>query len=254
MLYFYRMSGSLHRILFLAILAIILSGHLKAQPLRSAIPDADSLKRYIQMQYGLDQELVSGFQYYVRFAQYKGDPFFPEDAFLDGSVSLRGLQYENVRLKYNSFSQGLILEYTDSRGGYNLLRLNNAHVDSFRLGMHHFQKLSLLGEEPFFYQVISSGYVRCYIHWKKNIQSINNSLPYTHVYTRPLGNYYLNYGGSIQAFTNEKIFISLFPESMQADIKKYFRRQHFSLKRASPTDIQNLLIYISQLEETQTEP
>lgn len=246
MLYFYRMSGSLHRILFLAILAIILSGHLKAQPFRSAVPDADSLKRYIQMQYGLDQELVSGFQYYVRFAQYKGDPFFPEDAFLDGSVSLRGLQYENVGMKYNSFSQSLILEYTDSRGGYNLLRLNNAHIDSFQLGTHHFQKLSLLGEEPLFYQVICSGQLRCYIHWKKNIQSINNNTQFTHVYTRPLGNYYLNYGDNIQAFTNEKIFISLFPESMQADIKKYFRHQHFSLKRAGPTDIQNLLIYISQ--------
>ena len=206
------------------------------------------------MKYGLDHELVSGFQYYVRFAQYKGDPFFPEDAFLDGSVSIRGSQYEDVRLKYDCFSQFLVMEYTDSRGGYNLLKLNNAHIDSFWLGTHYFQKLSLLGEEPLFYQVISSGQVRCYIHWRKNIQSINNSTPYTHVYTRPFGSYYLNYGGSIQAFRNKKIFISIFPESIRPDIEKYLRNQHFSLKRAGPTDFQNLLNFISQFNEIHFEP
>ncbi len=245
------MSDSLHRILLLAFFAIILSGYIKAQPLGSADPDADSLRRYIQNIYGLDQELVSGFQYYVRFVQYKGDPFFPEDVFFEGSVCLRGLQNDNVRLKYNIFSQDLILEYTDSREGYNLVRLNNTHIDSFRLGTYHFQKLSLFSEEAMFYQVLSSGQLKCFIHWEKDIQSINNSIQYTHVYTRSLGTYYLNYEDRNQAFTNRRSFISIFAGSMQTEIKKYFKRQHFSFRKAGPTDIQNLLIFISQLEETQ---
>ncbi|MEN8248978.1 MAG: hypothetical protein ABFS32_08600 [Bacteroidota bacterium] len=245
------MSGFLHRILLLASVALVMSGQMGAQPLRAADPDADSLSRYIQIKYGLDQELVSGFQYYVRFPQYKGDPFFPEDAFFEGTVSLRGLLYDNVRLKYNSFSQSLILEYTDLRDGYNLLRLNNSHIDSFRLGTHRFQKLSLFSEEPVFYQVFSSVQVTCYIHWKKDIQSINNSIQYTHVYTRPLGTYYLNYGDRIHDFTNRKSFMAIFTGSMQAEIKKYFKRQHFSFRKAGPADIQNLLIFISQLVESQ---
>lgn len=224
---------------------------MKAQPLRSADSDADSLSRYVQMKYGLDQELVSGFQYYVRFAQYKGDPFFPEDTFFEGSICLKGFQYENVRLKYNSFSQSLILEYIDSMDGYNLLRLNNSHIDSFRLGTHCFQKLFLFSEKPMFYQVFSSEHVKCYVHWKKNIQPINNNMQYTHVYTRPLGTYYLEYGDRIQSFANRNSFISLFSGSIQAEIKKYFKRQHFSFKKAGPADIQNLLIFISQLIETQ---
>jgi len=247
------MCGSLHRIVLLAFFALILSGHMKAQPLGTADSDADSLKRYVQMKYGLDQELVSGFQYYVRFVQYNGDPFFPEDAFFEGSVSIRGLQYEDVGLKYNCFSQSLILEYTDSRDGYNLVRLNNTHIDSFRLGTHHFQKISLFSEEAMFYQILSSGQLKCFIHWEKDIQSINNSIQYTHVYTRSLGTYYLNYGDRIQAFTNRKSFISIFEGSMQTEIKKYFKRQHFSFRKADLTDIQNLLDFISQLEETQVQ-
>jgi len=225
---------------------------MEAQPLRAADPDADSLSRYVQKKYGIDQELVSGFQYYVRFPQYKGNPFFPEDAFFEGSVSLRGSQYENVRLKYNCFSQSLILEYTDSRDGYNLLRLNNSHIESFRLETHGFQKLSFFNEEPKFYLVLSSEHVSCYIHWRKDIQAINNSIQHTHAYTSAQGTYYLNYKDRILSFTNRKSFLSLFPVSMQEEIKEYFKRKHFSFRKAGPADIENLLIFISQRIETQT--
>lgn len=246
------MSGSLHRILLLASVAVVFSGQMEAQPLGAADPDADSLSNYIQIKYGLHQELVSGFQYYVRFPQYKGDPFFPEDVFFDGSVSLRGFRYENIGLKYNCYSQSLILEYTDLLDGYNLLRLNNAHIDSFRLETFRFRKLSFFSEEPKFYQVLSSEHLTCYIHWRKDIQAISNSIQHTHVYTSPQGSYYLEYGGRISTFTNRKSFLSLFPVSLQADIKEYFKRKHFSFRKAGPTDIENLLIFISQLIEIQT--
>jgi hypothetical protein len=252
MLYLYGMSGFLHRILLLASAALLLSGQMEAQPLRAADPDADSLSRYVQMKYGIDQGLVSGYQYYVRFPQYKGDPFFPEDAFFKGSVNSGGFQYDHVHLKYNSFSQSLILEYTDTHDGYNLLRLNNSHIDSFRLETFRFQKLSFVSEEPRFYQVLSSEHLTCYIHWSKDIQAINNSIQHTHVYTGPQGTYYLEYEGRILTFTNRKSFLSLFPVSMQAEIREYIKRQHFSFRKAGPVDFENLLIFISQRIETQT--
>ena len=170
------MPVSLQRIKSIAFLAIILSGPLMAQPLRSEGPDKDSLSRYIQMKYGLDQELFNGYQYYKRFLKYKGDPFFPEDSFYEGSVTIGGVEYEPVSLKYNSYSQYLILEYTDFKDRYNQLRLNNIHIDSFRLGTHRFQKLSLLSNEPLCYQEISSGSVACYIHWAKDIHATSDDL------------------------------------------------------------------------------
>ena len=222
---------------------------MEAQPLRAADPDADSLSKYVQMKYGLDQGLVSGFQYYARFPQYKGDPFFPEDAFLEGSVSMKGLQYENLHLKYNCFTQGLILEYTDFQDGYNLLRLNNACIDSFRLGKHHFQKLSLGYEEPKFYQVLSSGQVTCYIHWEKGIQSIHNSVQYTYEYTKPQRSYYFNIGDRTHLYVNRKSFLDIFAEAIQAEIKKYIKHQHFSFRNASPEEIQGLLVFINKQTE-----
>jgi hypothetical protein len=246
------MAGFLHRIIFIASGAVILSGQTGAQPIEAADPDADSLSHYIQFKYGLDQELVSGFQYYVRYPNYKGDPFFPEDSFFEGSVSVTGLQYDGLRLKYNCFSKSLILEYADLLEGYNLLRLNNAHIDSFRLGTFRFHKLSLFNDEPDYYQVLSSEHLKCYIDWKKDIQAINNSLPYTHVYTGPQGTCYLFYEGRFSTFTSRKSFLSLFPVSMRAEIKGYFKRHRFSFRKAGPADIENLILFVSRLIEIQT--
>jgi hypothetical protein len=243
----------LHRVLFSLLLSFFLSGYLSAQTSRSADSGKDSLSAYIQMKYGLDQELFNGFQYYKLFVKYKGDPFYPEDSFYEGSVSKKGVEYENVRLKYNSYSHFLVLEYKDFEGRYNQIRLDNAQIDSFRLGAFSFQKLSLLGEEPLFYQVINSGPVTCYIHWAKDIHATSDDLQYSYEYTKPFGTNYVSYQGEIQTFTNRKSFLSSFPESMQAEIKKYFRLQRLSFREADPGDIQNLLIHISQLEETISE-
>ncbi len=243
----------LHRLLFFLLFSFFLSGYLNAQPSGSADSGKDSLSGYIQMKYGLDQELFNGFQYYKRFVKYKGDPFFPEDSFYGGSVSIKGVEYDNVQLKYNSYSQYLILEYTDYQGRYNQLRLNNAQIDSFQLGEYSFQKLSLLDEDALFYQVINSGSVSCYIHWAKDIHATSDDLQYTYEYTKPLSTNYVSYQGEIQTFSNRNSFLSIFPESMQAEIKKYFRQQRLSFREVDPGDIHNLLIHIIQLEETFSE-
>jgi hypothetical protein len=216
-------------------------------------PDVDSLLNYIQLKYGLDGKLISGFQYYTRYPNYKGDPFFPEDSFFEGSVSIRGLKYDGVRLKYNIFSQSLLLEYTDVQEGYNLLRFNNSQIDSFRLGTFSFQKLSLFSNEPTYYQILSSEHLKCYINWKKGILAINNSIQYTHVYTGLQGTYYLFYEGRILNFTNRKSFQALFPVSMQVEIRDYIKNHRFSFRKAGPKDIENLIVFVSKEIEKQAQ-
>ena len=247
------MPLSLHRTLLLLIIALCLSGNLSAQTSGSPDSGKDSLSAYIQKKYGLDQDMYNGFQYFKRYVNYKGDPFFPEDVFYDGSVTVRGVEYDHVRLKYNSYSQFLVLEYTDFNGRYNQLRLSSIHIDSFQLSAHRFQKLSLFGEEPLFYQVISAGTLTCYIHWAKNIHATSDDLQYTYEYTKALGNYYVSYGEEIQTFSNRKTFISIFPDPVQGEIKKFIRSQSVSFREADPDDMQKLIVYVSQLEETLSE-
>ena len=243
------MSGSILQILFSLFLVLILTGNGSAQPSSSAIPETDSLSRYIQMKYGLDQELFNGIQYYKRNVQYKGNPYFPEDVFYNGSATLRGVRYDNVLLKYDSYSQQLILKYTDFKDRINLLIINNIHLDSFCLGIYCFQKLSLSEDRVQFHQVLNSGPVSCYIYWRREIHSTIDDLTYTHEYSSHIGTYYIRYRGEIHPIASRKELLGVFPESLQPELKRYLRQEHFRFREAGPKEIQKLLNFISSLIE-----
>jgi hypothetical protein len=244
------MSGSPLQILLSLSFVLILTGNGIAQAPNSAVQEPDSLSRYIDMKYGLDQELFNGIQYYKTNVQYKGNPYFPEDVFYNGSVTLRGVKYDKVLLKYDSYSQQLILKYTDFKDRVNLLIINEIHVDSFCLGINCFQKLSLSDDGVLFYQVIEAGPVACYIYWRREIHSTQDDLQYSHEYTRPIGTYYIKYMDELYPIANRKEILGIFPESIQPEVKKYFRLAHFRFREAGPKEIQNLLNFISSLIET----
>jgi hypothetical protein len=244
------MSRPLLQILFSLGLLVLLTGFGSAQTSDTGIPETDSLSWYIQMKYGLDQELYNGLQYHKRNVQYKGDPYFPEDVFYKGSVTIKGVKYEPEWLKYDSYLQDLILEYTDFQGRYNQLILNNIQVESFCLGSFCFQNLSLADDPHRFYQVLESGHVSCYIHWRREIHATHDDLKYSHEYTRPIGTYFIRYGDQLYSFVNRKEILGIFPDSVQPEMKKYLRKQHFQLRETGPNEIQGLINFISSLLET----
>jgi len=233
------------RILLTFCFVFILTVNGRAQSSNSAIQDTDSLNWFIEMKYGLDQELINGFLYYNQHPQYKGDPYFPEDLFYRGSVSLSGASYDDVLLKYDSYSQHLILKYTDYYGRMNHLILNEIHIDSFCLEANCFKNLSLDDGETRFYQVIESGSVSCYIYWRRDIHTTSYDFTYTHEYGDLKGIYYIRYMGNFHPIANRKELLGIFPNSLQPDIKRYLRQVNFRLKEAGPEDFQNLLSFIS---------
>lgn len=248
------MSGSPLQKLFKSFLVLILTGQAIAQPVKTSSPDLDSLLGYTQMKNGLDQELINGIQYYNPYVQYKGDPFFPENVFYEGSLNYKGIQYDQLRLKYDCYAQELILEYKDFNGRYNHLLLDSMFIDSFGLEGHRFQKLSLFGDKPVYYQVVNSGPITCYVYWKANLTSVSYDFQYTHEFSEPAGKFFIAYKGQVKSLRNKKSYRSLFSESMQGEIKKYMRRQRFSFRVADPTDIQELLSFTSKLEARLSTP
>ena len=236
-------------ILFSTLIVLTLAGTGRAQLPNTRPSDNDSLSWYIEMKYGLNQELFNGLQYYKKYVQYKGDPFYPEDNFYNGSVTLKGITYDGVQLKYNCYSQQLILGYTDFKEQYNQLIINNIRIDSFRLGTYRFKNAALADHRVLIYQFMEAGPVTCYIHWKREIHTTHDDLRYSHEYTDPIGAFYIGYNGVIHPVDNRKTIIMIFPESIQPDIKRYFRREHLQLSKAGTGEIQDLLTFIGNLSE-----
>jgi len=242
------MSGLPLQLLASTFLAFSLTVQVTGQHYKSTDHEKDSLIGFIQEQYGLDQELYTGYQYFNLFKQYKGNQFFPEDSYIEGSLRYKGIQYDHIRLKYDCHSQYLVLEYTDFKGRVNRLILDSEYIESFWLGPFRFQKLLLKAENPMFYQVLSSGSITCYVHWKKYLISTSNDLQYAQEFTEPFGDFFISYNGQIKSVSNRDSYISLFPEFLHREIKKYFRQHRFTFRTAGLVDIQKLLLHTSQLE------
>lgn len=246
------MLHSDHTILFISII-FILSGQVNAQN-HAAGTGPGSLSEYIEKKHGLDQELINGIQFYQRNVQFRGDPCFPEDKLYPGSVTVKGTVYDNVYLKYNCYFQNIILKYTNLDGNDNLLILNNDHIDSFRLGTLCFTKKSFTAGDPLFYQVFRCGPVMLYVHWEKSSRKLNDyNRNYTNEYTKLIRRYFVTYEGQIRPVTGKKAFISILPDTLKRETKKYFKNQRLSLRSAGPSDIQQLADFLSSCYPEVTE-
>lgn len=233
------------KILLSSLLLVILSGQVRSQAIATTEPKLDSLLQYVHQKYGLDQDLYSGTQYFQRYTMYKGHPYFPENSFYDGSISLHGETYDGVRLKYDIYSQQVVLEYTDFENRYNQLIIDSTRIDSFCLNGYSFKKITMPDGIPLLYQVFESDPVAAYVHWNKTAITYSSDLQYTHRFSKTAGTFNFRYGGQIRTVNNRKSLISVFPDYLSRPLRKYFRKEKLSFREAEPEDLQHLIQFIA---------
>ncbi len=195
----------------------------------------------VDQTYGADQLLINGEQYYNRHRQVQGHPYFRDDQFEKGTVTIRGKVYEEVELKYNLLSQLIEIEYTTFSGAVNRLIAVDKHLDAFSLGEYVFKKMEINGIPARFYQLISNDRITCYVYWEKELTAAGELDAYSNKFTRQKPSYWLDMNGQRAVFTRVKSFAALFPEERQKEIKKLVRRQGVSLKNATPDEIRDIL-------------
>ena len=233
------------RLCILILLHLLLEIQISSQIPYSSVQQSDSLLRYIHEQYGLNQELINGVQFYQRYSYCEGDPYFPSNIFYNGILHLRGGESHQVQMKYDIFAQQLVVEYTDYSNRYNQVIIDSIRVDSFQLGKYLFKKVNLSGMKPMFYQVYSSGQVSCFAHWSKRMTTTSFKGQFTHKFSDPDGYFLLMYLGQIQPFHNRKTLLSILPEAIQPELKNYFRKEKIKISGASTDEIENLIQIIN---------
>ncbi|MCK5134490.1 MAG: hypothetical protein KAR19_01785 [Bacteroidales bacterium] len=201
----------------------------------------------MEQAYGLDQDLVNGVQYHNRYMSCQGHPYFMEDRFASGSVSVRGRIYKDVRLRYDLYSQHVEIEYENFSGGSNVLITITDNVDAFSRGAFEFLKLNL-GQEPTrFYQVIRTNVFTCYVYREKELIPLTNNMLFIEQFIKASLTYQMEMDGRLYEFNNMKSFAALFPEDQQKMIKRYLRRKHFTFRKATPGAIVRNMSAVSNL-------
>lgn len=78
---------------------------------------SDSENSFVQIraiaesEYGVDQQLVNGVYFEDVYRGANGHPYFPEDRFHEGSLVYKSKYYKGVSIKYDIYSQQLLLSY-----------------------------------------------------------------------------------------------------------------------------------------------
>ncbi|MCK5137239.1 MAG: hypothetical protein KAR19_15755 [Bacteroidales bacterium] len=211
---------------------------------------ADPMKEYAKLvvqTYGQDQELVNGMQYYNRHSLSIGNPYLLEGRVRQGSVTIRGESYQDVWLRYDIHSQQVEVEYQTINGADNQVILVSDRLDKFTIGELFFRKMTIdKGREQIF-QVIDAGRLVFYISWEKRLVPVSGNSRFIEEFTSAKRSYQLEMDGAVHFFKNKKRFIKLFPEIIQKDVKKLFRKYNIHFRTASPAQLERFMQAVSGL-------
>ena len=201
----------------------------------------DSLDSYILKQFGPNQVLLNGYQYYEEYRRYKGNPYLAREDFFTGSVSRSGQNFEGLQLKYDCFAQLIVVEFSQTGTDLNRVMINNTDTDSFRVGDMHFIKTSLNGESEIYYQVIEADPLTCYVHWEKELIPLSNDLRYPYEFSRSKALVFVRLEHELQQVQGRKAFSAMFPGELSTPLRKYYRRNQFRFSNAGPEALTQLI-------------
>ena len=193
--------------------------------------------------YGHDPLLYNG-RFYTYFipSSTTGTPYFNGPDFVNGSVTLRGITYTDLPLKYDVINQQLILQYQRKDGGVKKIIISEAWLEAFNLGNEHFELFTREDSIKQIYQVIGNGSFRILYDWSIYL-NLDTKQGGSHNYAfSPLAKKeFLLSENTIMPFKNNKSFVSLFNPSMQSMLKKYLQHQHINVKKASDEEMTELV-------------
>ncbi|NMC36865.1 MAG: hypothetical protein GYA41_00895 [Bacteroidales bacterium] len=160
-----------------------------------------------------------------------GNQFLHDTNFEEGSVTIRGVRYNDLLLNYDVYNQQLILKYNTREDAVNFIVLSDAWLECFTFGGLQFENITLSDSIKQFFQVIGSGPYRILYSWAKKLSLDNFIGAKNHVFSEPHKQMFLLSHNRISKFWNNKSYSFLFHER-RPDVMKFLRGEKINVKKA----------------------
>lgn len=198
--------------------------------------------------YGLDPLLYNGRSYtYFLPSGTEGNQFFTDSNFESGSLTIRGVTFDELALNYDIFNQQLLLQYKNRLAATRVIIISDAWLESFKLKGLDFEIISLQDTLKNICQVLGAGPNRLLYFWKKELKLDNVTGSKNYIFTSAKKEMYLNIDSRILRFRNNRIFCSLFSLSDRASIKEYLHKNKINVKKATDQTMTKLISYCNSL-------
>ncbi|MCD4710070.1 MAG: hypothetical protein K8R52_04435, partial [Bacteroidales bacterium] len=171
--------------------------------------------------------------------------------FRTGSVCINDQWYEQVKLRYNLYSQKLELEYFTPEGHRNQIMTVPEYITAFFLEGYAFRRMQIGEELPAYFQVVSSGSTTCYIRWGKDLLGSESSGTRFGPIVRE---YWMQQGEQWMNFHDQRSYVRAFPREQKRAFKKLLKKQDFYFWRATTGEMVEMLLATFRLLEEGGEP
>jgi hypothetical protein len=205
----------------------------------------EDLHQYTEQIYSTDDLLVNGQIYIPARPRAKGSPYFGEKPFVEGSVQIKGRQYEGVLLMYNLVDQRLVLRTALQSGQYVTILLNSNLVDEFTINGQRFINIENYADAPgeagFFAFVYEGGFVFL-IAYKKEFRAVYDSQTPNGSYTKMKTGYFILEDGKLEDVTKKKALLKYFLP-VKKEVNAYMRKHKIHYKKSSVAALHQLMKY-----------
>jgi len=198
--------------------------------------------------YGSDPLLYNG-RHYTFFlpSSTGGNQYFSGRQFENGSATIRGVIYNDLKLNYDIYNQQLILQYENNIGAANLIIISDAWLESFSFRDLNFEIISSQDTLKRIFQVLGTGSVRILYSWEKKLMLDNIQGSKNYIFSNATREMNVYIGKKILKFRNNKSFYSLFDPDKRIAIRGYLRKNSISVKTATDQTMTGLIYYCNSL-------
>ncbi len=169
--------------------------------------------------YGVNQDLVSGFQYAYAYQQFVGNPFFFNENFVLGEVKIKDKIYSNLALKYDIYHQKVVLKYQNNFGAVQQVELVDSMVNGFSLNHIRFVQVKLEDKGVKYVEVVNQGKLQGGYFWSKELKLHTGSGDAQYHFSNDKSKFYLISDGVGYPIRNKWAFLERFPDQKKKKIK-----------------------------------
>lgn len=202
---------------------------------------AQDFKQALKRVYGVNQLLVNGRNYDRYRKNLIGHPFIFSDKFVPGSITYRGIKFENVMLNYDVNKDKVVVWHFHGTEQQLFFCPPNEFITEFELEDKKFIRRKVKNRPTSFYQELYTGKLKCYYHWRKNERDVLENHTVYKEFLDLRVRMYIEYGAGEHEFLGKRGFIKAFPEEKQKAIRSLLKREKIHLKKSKIEDIAYLM-------------
>ena len=198
--------------------------------------------------YGFDPLLYNGLTYsYFPTPGTGGSQYLFKEFDEYGTITIRGIVYQEVNINYDVFNQQLVMKFTNSSGAKSLIAISAAWLEEFDLNGVHFEAIAKADTVKAIFQVLGNGQNKILISFGKELLLDSFKSNRNHYFSEARKNMFVLSGEKITGFIGNRGFIKCFDPTKQDEIKKYIRKNNIQAKNASDLQLGELINYCNTL-------